>query len=530
MNIYYLPKILLTELAFFTVFSYFCKLEITILNKTSKNMAKPLSILFVSSEVFPFAKVGGISDVSYSLPLALRDLGHDVRVMMPKYGSVSERKNRIHEINRLKDIEIKMGDGSVLATVKSSSINNPRSKVQAYITTNVDYFDSIKGIYNNPADWREYPNNVERFVFFNKSVIDTCLLLGWVPDIIHCNDWQSGMIPGFVRVLYPNKFKKTKIVFTVHNFAYQGSSENFDFNLTDLPKEVRNSYKHKNAFNMLKGGLTYSDYITTVSPTYAKELLTDKEQNFGLSQILKEKGERFVGLRNGIDPWIWNPEIDEELAFKLSGDFKAFKQNNKMSVLKEFGLKFNPSTPVIGMISRLDELKGIPLMIEAADKLMKENLQIILLGEGDAELKTQITKIAKKFPDKFAYTFAINDSLAHKIEAGSDMFLMPSKFEPCGLNLMYSMNYGTIPIVRPTGGINDIAVAFDPINQKGNSFVISEHSADELIKTVKTALKTFADKASWDALILNAKSGDFTWNETAAKYEEIYRFLMKEKE
>lgn len=491
-------------------------------------MAKPLSILFVASEVFPFAKVGGIADVAYSYPLSARELNHDIRVMLPKYGAISERKNRIHEINRLKDMQIPLGKESELATVKSSSINNPRVKVQTYITTNYKYFDAKKGIYHDPKTWVEYPDNDERFAFFNRTVIETCLTLGWFPDIIHCNGWQTGLIPAYVKLLFPKEFKKTKLVFTIHNFREQGAFPNFDFSITGLPKEAKNIYRYKNIFNFMKGALELSDFITTVSPSYAEEILKDKISSDGLNSLLKEKGDKFVGIQNGIDHWGWNPKTDEEIPFKLDNDFEEFKYNNKVALINKFGLEYKPSVPLIGMISRLDYQKGVSLLIEAAEKILKENIQLVILGEGDPELHSELNKLSKRYPKKFKIKYEYNEQLAHLIEAGSDMFLITSVYEPCGLNLMYSLNYGAVPIVHYTGGLKDVAVQFDAKTKTGNSFVYTKHNQEELLNSLREAIKAFHDKELWHDIIENGRREDFHWLKPAKQYDEIYRNLMKD--
>ncbi len=489
-------------------------------------MAKSISVLFVSSEAYPFAKVGGIADVTYSLPLALRDLGHDVRVMIPKYGVTSERKNRIHEINRLRDIPIPMGSRSEPVTVKSSSMNNPRQKVQAYIATNDRYFNSKKGIYHDPRTWKEYADNDERFIFFNRTVIETCLLLGWFPDVIHCNDWQTALIPAYVKAMFPEEFKDTKVVFTIHNFYYQGDFEGMDFSLTGLPKEAQKKFKTKNGYNFMKGALYYADYITTVSNSYAEEILADKKLTNGLNSKLKERAKDFKGILNGIDPWAWNPKNDSFIKSKLNSDLEEYKYDNKVELSIEFGFEFKPRTPIIGMITRFDEQKGIDLVIDSIDDLMELDIQLVILGEGTSDHKKELRRLARKYSDKIKVKFEIDDRLAHQIEAGADMFLMPSKFEPCGLNLMYSLLYGTIPIIRYTGGLKDIAKPYDPKTKTGNSFVFDKANSKELVDAVKKAVEVYQDEEEWEQLVRNGMRNDFSWDDSAKQYEEIYKKVL----
>jgi starch synthase len=491
-------------------------------------MAKQTSVLFVTSEVFPFVKVGGIADVSYSLPLALRDLGYDVRVMMPKYGNVSERKNKIHEINRLKDIPIKVGASEVLATVKSSSMNNPRVKVQAYITTNREYLDALKGVYSDAKTGEIFNNNDERFIFFNKSVIETCMLLNWYPDIIHCNDWYTGLIPAYIRTLHPSKFRKTKLIYTIHNFSHQGIFSLKSFSKTGLSEKVQAEFIHKNKFNFLKGGLHYSDYITTVSPSYAQEILNDKKANNGLNVVLQEQSDKFTGILNGIDHWAWNPKTDVQLQNKFTNDYYEFKNANKKQLLKQFDLDYKSDTMVIGIISRLDEQKGLSLVIDSAKTLFKEKIQIVLLGEGNPEIAESFRKIQAENPKKFSMVLGFDETLAHLMEAGCDALLMPSLSEPCGLNALYSILYGTLPIARATGGLKDIITEFDEEKQEGNGFLFANHSPEEMLEAVKKALKLFKNKDIWEQIALVGMNTDLSWKKNVKYYDDIYKLLMKD--
>ncbi len=489
-------------------------------------MAKSLSILFVSSEVYPFAKESGIGDVAFSLPLALKELGHDVRIMLPKYGTISERKNRIHEINRLKDMPIPMGDVEELATVKSSSVQNSRNKVQAYITTNYNYFDAKKGVYHDPVTWEEYPDNAERFIFFNRSVVETCMLLGWYPDIIHCNGWQTALIPAYVNHVFADKFVNTKTVFTIHNLATQGESPLAVFNKTGMPEEIKTHFKHKNKFNFMKGGIVFADRVTTVSENYAAEVLKDKSLNNGLDKVLKDKGEAFTGILNGIDKCTWDPRKDKSIPKRYEDDFAEYKINNKAELINLADFDYKPKTPLIGMITRIDEQKGIPLLLESIDELMQLDIQLLILGKGDDNLKDLVKAAAEKYPEKMKFVDEFNEKMAHMVEAGSDFYLMPSKFEPCGLNLMYSIVYGTMPIVHGVGGIVETAFDVDKDSEKGNSIVFNSYAKDSLVEAVKRATELFADKDKFRELVSKSMEQDHSWNKSIDKYVEIYQSLM----
>jgi len=491
-------------------------------------MAKNLSILYVTSEVYPFVKEGGLADTSYAFSLGIRDFGHDIRVMLPKYGHISERKNKIHEINRLKDIPIPVGKIEELATVKSSSISNPRTKVQAYITTNGLYFDQKKSIYIDPKTGNEYKDNDERFIFFNRSVVETCMLLGWEPDIIHCNGWQTALIPALVKKKFPDKFEKTKVVFTIHDFSKQGVFPASTFDKTGLDKKLKDKFIHKRKFNFMRGALEFSDYITTVSPSYADEILKEVGYSDGLNKVLASHKKIFKGIKLGIDGYQWNPKHDTDIYKKLEEDFTGYKNENKRQLIKEAGLKFNQNIPVFGLISRLNDNKGIPLFIEAAAQLLKENIQIVMLGSGDKEMMKSLVKLQKKYKDKFSIREEFNERFAHQINAGSDFLLMPNKYAPTGLNSMYALNAGTIPIVRATGALKDIIEDFDPKTQNGNGFVFKNYKAADLVKTVKRALGLFNEIENWNRLIDNALNGDYGWKETAKLYNDIYRGIREE--
>lgn len=489
-------------------------------------MDRPLSILFVSSEVIPFVKVGGIADVSFSLPLALRDLGHDIRVMLPKYGSVSERKNRIHEINRLKDISIPSGKFSDLATVKSSSMNNPRTKVQAYITTSQKHFDSKKGIYENRNTGEPYPDNDERFIFFCRSVLETCTTLGWFPDIIHCNDWQTALIPIMAKNIYPEEFKNTKFIMTIHNFTQQGVFPMTNFYRMGLPESKKDDVSHKKLINFLKAGIVNADYVTTVSETYAEDMKKDKKIGNGL-EILISKLPKFKGILNGIDTWLWNPALDKLIKKKYSQDYQDYKETNKKGILRKFNLEYDENIPLLAIISRLDEQKGIPLFIEAAPKILESNVQCILLGEGNPEMKKQIENLAKQYPDKFSASFIFDEELAHRIEAGCDIFLMPSQSEPCGLNAIYSQAYGALPVVRETGGLKEIVTDIDDKQLSGNGFSFKNYKASEFVHAIGRAVKLYKSKDKWSEIVTRTMNNDYSWKKRCKEYDEIYKLITK---
>lgn len=491
-------------------------------------MAKPLSILYVTSQVYPYTRVSEIAEISYSLTLALKDSGHDIRIMLPKYGIVSERRNRIHEINRLRDMAIPMGKDSELTTVKSSSIANPRIRVQAYITTNKLYFDMKKGVYKDPKTCEDYEDNDERYLFFNRSVVETCITLGWVPDIIHCNDWHTTLIPAYIKSLFPNKFKKTKILTTIHNFAEQGAFSMKTFQNTSLPKEIKGNLTHKNKFNFLKSGLVYADYINTLSPTYAKEILQDKKYSNELNSVLLERPNLFSGILCGVDSWLWNPKTDSSIAHKYSHDFFDFKQKNKKALLKEFGLEFKEDTPLIGFTSANDQYSGAELFIDSIEDIIKLKAQVVIIGEINNDLKPNIKKLLKSNPNAFSYKPLSEDLVNNLFIAGTDMTVFPALYEPNGLKTMYSMLYGSIPIAYQTGAINDIITPFTNNSKKSNGFLFNSYSSEKLIDSVKSAIELFNKHENWASICNNAMTKDFSWEKPTKYYDEIYRNIIKE--
>lgn len=491
-------------------------------------MAKQFSILYVTSEIFPFAKVGILADISYSFSLAVRDSGHDLRVMLPKYGVISERKNKIHEINRLRDMSIPIGKGFDLATVKSSSLNNPRTKVQAYITTNSKYFDSKKGFYVSQKTGENYADNDERFLFFSRTVIETCMVLGWYPDIIHCNGWHTAAVPAIAKMLFPDKFRKTKFVYTIHDFMNHGVFPESTFDKTNLPESERSNFIHNGNFNFQKGGILYSDYITTLSPSYAEEILSTKEFGDGLNALVKKKRDKFRGISLGIDNWTWNPDIDPLITEKLVDDYVDYKYANKKALLESYGLDYDPKTPVLGIFGNFDEPTGFPLLIEAASEILKQDIKLVIFGDGDTEIKKELRKLVRTFPGKVGLKIGPDEYAEHMILAGSDIFLIPARHDPGGLFAMYSSAYGAVPLARAIGGLLDFIVPFNQKTKKGNGFLFEKYSADDFVKAVNESLMIFNNKELWMKLSDNAMKSDSSWARNVPKYDEIYRSLFKD--
>lgn len=490
-------------------------------------MAKELSVLFVTPEVYPFSNETTIADFSYSYTLALRELGHDARIMMPKFGNVSERRNRIHEINRLKELTFDMGGEQIIGSIKSSSISNSRNKVQAYITTNQNYFDSFKGAYHDQKTWEEHPDSLERFIFFSKTVIDTCVLLNWFPQVIHCFGWQTALIPAYAKTLYPKEFKKTKFVFTTNDFADQGIAKISKFGLLGLPDKMKTDFTFNKELNMMKGGLIYADKITTISVGYGEEVLKDESLSNGLIKKITDFKKKFAAIDSRIDTWTWNPSQDDTLVAKYDEEFVDFKYHNKVDLVNKFGLEFHPKTPLIAINVKIDNKQDLKLFIDSADTLFKENLQVVLLGPGDKELKKELDAIEKKYPSKFKFKLGFSEALNSEVEAGSDMYLITAEKPTTAAKFMQACLYGSVPIVHNAGIIKELAEPFNDEEFEGNSFLFEEYTTESLMEAVKKALELFSDKDDWITIARNSMLEDFSWKENIKQYDSLYKKLFK---
>ena len=494
-------------------------------------MGKGYNVLFVSSEVFPYSKTGGLADVSNSLPQALNSLGNEVRIITPKYGQLDERRLQIHEIKRLKDLNVNITGKARKFNIKSSFIHGKNTKAQIYLLENQDYFKN-KGIYQNSRTKKDFPNNDERFLFFCKAVLDILEILQWKPDIIHCNDWQTGLIPAFLKTVYKNNthVKDIKTVFAIHNLAHQGNFPKSTFKKTGLRESVftnKGGY-HKGKFNYLKTALNYADKITTVSERYAQEIRQDKNFSCGMEEVLNRRKRDLVGILNGVDYSVWNPNVDKVIPYRYTYQEIPLKYENKRELLNMFKFEYNEDVPLIGLVSRLVDSKGFDLIFKMLPKLMKENVQMIILGIGDEKYQKFLRNAKKKYPKKLIVHIGYDEKLAHHIEAGCDMYLMPSMREPCGLNQLYSLRYGTIPIVRETGGLADAVI--DYRKPKGNGFLFKKYNPNELYKSVMKAISVFKkDSEKCHSLIRNGMILDYSWKVAAKKYMALYKKLLTSK-
>ena len=488
-------------------------------------------ICYVASEVAPFVKTGGLADVAYALPVALKELEQDIRLMMPKYRIINERKFVLRDVIRLREVKVSLDDLTRTASGKTAFL--PNSKVHVYFLFIPELFDR-KGIYADPESGQDYPDNAERFAYFSKAVLETLKLLYWQPDIIHCHEWQTALIPFYLKTYYQTDefFQNTRTVLTLHNLSYQGRFPLDVAPKLDIPQELvapGAAFEFQGELNLLKGGILYADVINTVSERYAEEIISSPEYGFGFETILKGRKRDLYGILNGVDYSVWNPETDKYIPVKYDAKTLEKKAGNKKVLCEQNGFAYDEAVPLVGMVTRLIEQKGIDLVLDGMDELMRRNLQMIILGTGGAEYQKSLEKWARKYKKKLAVHFKFDERLAHLIEAGADIFLMPSRFEPCGLNQMYSLRYGTVPVVRETGGLADTIKNFDPETGKGNGFTFIDYSVSAMLEALDRALAVFPDKKIWQKIQKAGMRADFSWSTSAKKYLKLYEKALKKK-
>lgn len=479
-----------------------------------------MQVLFVTSEGVPFVKTGGLADVSGSLPLALKKEGVEIRVIMPKYKLIPDHFKK--KLFLRKKITVSLGWRNLYCGIEELKHND----ITYYFIDNEYYFkrDEIYG-YGDSLD------EAERFAFFNRAVLETLPFLDYKPDILHLNDWQTGLISLFLNTEYKQMdfYQGIKTIFTIHNLKYQGL----------FPKEILGDLiKYSSSFlnldgieyygriSYLKAGLNYSDYITTVSESYANEIQFPF-YGFGLDGVLRKRRENLYGILNGIDITSYNPKTDPDIYVRF--DMDNAKQQNKMLLQNYLGLPVNKDIPMISLISRLVSQKGLDLVVHVLDELLDQEIQLVVLGTGEGKYEHIIGETAYRRFNKLAVKFVFDEPLSRKIYASSDLFLMPSLFEPCGISQLIAMQYHAIPIVRETGGLKDSVEPFNEYTGEGTGFSFSNYNAHEMLFTIKKALNVYYDKPTWNRILANIKSKDFSWTQSARKYAELYRRLLQSK-
>ncbi|HTR23236.1 MAG TPA: glycogen synthase GlgA [Terriglobales bacterium] len=474
-----------------------------------------MHIAFVASECVPYSKTGGLADVVGALPRALANLGHEVSVYLPRY-----RQTKLTDPETVvASITVPFDDKYRFASVVTAGAN---AGIRFYFVDYPPYFDR-EALYGTSA--ADYPDNAERFALFSRAVLEASKVLG-VPNIFHCHDWQSALVPVMLRTLYAEDpaFREVGTVFTIHNMGYQGLFPPDILPLLMLPWDLFTITKMEffGQVNFLKGALVSSDFVTTVSKKYSQEIQTT-EYGFGLEGVLRNRAATVTGILNGVDYDEWSPQTDKFIAAKYSAQDLSGKQKCKKDLLNAYGITAaDPKVPVIGVVSRFAAQKGFDLIAQIMDRLALEDMIVVALGTGDKLYEEMFSRLNKKFPNKIAVKVAYDNAIAHKIEAGADMFLMPSRYEPCGLNQIYSLKYGTVPIVRATGGLDDTIEPWDARTAKGTGFKFSDYSGESLLLTVKQALAAFRDQTSWQTLMKNGMTRDFSWGASAREYGKVY--------
>lgn len=475
-----------------------------------------LKVLFVAAEAVPFIKTGGLADVAGSLPKALTAQGVDIRVVMPKYENIpAEYQQKMKHI----------GETTVNLSWRSQYcgvLKLTQDSVPFYFIDN-EYYFKRSGLYG-------YDDDAERFAFFSKAVFEILPLIDFAPDIIHCNDWHAGMVSVFLKDQYHFKYPKLRTVYTIHNLRYQGV---FGKDIIDDILGLDWKHFHEGGVefdgdvNYMKSGIVYSDFITTVSQSYAEEI---KCPFYGeqLDALLREKSHCLAGIINGIDYDVYDPRKDEKIYYKYSTENIYDKVENKVKLQEKLGLPQNRSIPMIGLVARLVAPKGLDLIAHVIEELISgENVQIVILGTGESQYEELFRNMAWKYPRKVSANIMFDNELAQQIYAAADMFLMPSQYEPCGIGQLIALKYGTIPIVRETGGLKDSVRAYNKYDGTGNGFSFANYNAHELLFAIKKALGAYDDKAVWQGIIKNAMKSDFSWQRSAKQYLKLYENLQQ---
>lgn len=478
-----------------------------------------MKIAMVASEVTPFAKTGGLADVLGTLSVALERLGHEICVIAPAYRSALQGNFSLRENGMT--LSVPVADRQEEATILETFIGK---NVPVYLIRADQYFDR-EFQYGTPSS--DYPDNAERFVFFSRAALE--LLRQRPVDIAHFHDWQTALAAVFLR-LQPSRYLETaaaKTVLTIHNLGFQGVFPESAWPLLNLDSSyfTPRYLEYYGNINFLKGGLLFADKITTVSPSYAEEIMT-ADQGFGLEGVLQERAADLVGILNGVDYHQWNPWTDPNLAHHYGENSLTVKRDCKRALQRAVGLREKSNTPLIAMISRLTLQKGFDLVEEIFDSLMERDVQVVLLGNGEPRFERFFQTAAERYPGRVAVEIDFNEPLAHQIEAGADLFLMPSLYEPCGLNQMFSLKYGTIPVVRAVGGLKDTVQDYDAESQTGTGFVFQPYDSEALLAAIDRGLAVFRDKHAWTELRRRAMAMDYSWDRSAKIYSNLYQQLL----
>jgi starch synthase len=485
---------------------------------------KPV-VFFISPEVAPFAKTGGLADVAGSLPSALHSLGVEVAVALPFYRLIKEEKLSIGE--KIPKLEVPLGEEVLPCKVFETKT---AEGIPVYLFDREDLFDRPH-LYGTPEG--DYYDNFERFCFFSRAVLLFAKKAGFSFHIAHCHDWQTGLVPAYLRTVYHTDpfFVDTATVFTIHNLGYQGLFPKSKLPISGIPQKEFNpeGIEYWGKISLLKAGISYSAAVTTVSQKYSEEIRTP-ELGQGMDGFLRKKGEAFCGILNGVDYKAWNPSRDPHIPFNYDSGKVETKKKNKAALMEELGLRPSGNEqPLLGMISRLSSQKGCDLVLQIAEDAVKLKALLAILGEGDEVYQSALVDLSRKSGGNIAVRIGFDDSLAHRIMAGADMLIIPSLYEPCGLTQMYALKYGTVPIVRATGGLDDTIRPFVLAKKSGNGFKFGPYKAGALLGAIQEALTLYRNKEAWRTLMQNGMKEDFSWDRSARRYLQIYQTLIRRK-
>ena len=484
--------------------------------------SEKIEVAVVTTEIVPYSKVGGLADVMGALPDELEKLGAGITVFTPLYASIDRDRYDIEKVGGIDALDVKVAGTAYPFSIFSGT--KPGTNIEVYFIDN-DHFYSRENIYTT-AEGEGFEDEDERTIFFNLAVIEALKALKMSPDVIHCNDFHSGLIPVYLarEKEADSYFQNTGTVFSVHNLAYQGLFEPEFLEKAGFDPEIfqpMSPFEFWGRVNVMKMALMFTGIISTVSRTYAEEIATTDEYGYGLEGVLRFRQKDLVGILNGIDPAAWDPETDELIPANFTRKDLSGKKENKAALLDEFGLP-EGDEPVIGIVSRLVDQKGFDKLSESLEKLLEMEMKIVILGTGQQKYHELYTELAEKHPEKLGVRLEFNNRLAHLIEAGSDYFLMPSRYEPCGLNQLYSLRYGTMPVVRATGGLKDTISEVDAKGSKGNGFVFEPYTPTALIKVLRKAVKFFADGKAVEKTRKRIMAEDHSWKISAQEYLVLY--------
>jgi starch synthase len=483
-----------------------------------------MNILMAASEAVPYAKTGGLADVVGAVPKHLKRAGHDVRVLMPLYRPARARaKESLSPVATIKiDVGGQAVEGRLLETKGADDVT-------FYFLECEKYYDRDQ-LYGTAQG--DFPDNAERFIFFSRAVLEAIPALNVKVDLLHVHDWQTALVPVYLRTIYADRpnLRELATLLTIHNLAYQGVFWHWDMKLTGLDWSLFNPERLEfyGKINFLKGGIVYADAINTVSRTYAKEIQTI-EFGAGLEGVLRNRNQDLFGILNGVDYDDWSPERDRLIPANFTPEDLSGKAACKEALQKEFGLNLEPQVPTMGIVTRLDDQKGLDILAAAMDEIMALDLQLVILGTGHEKYHRLLTELAEQYTGKLGVKLAFDNRIAHLIEAGADMFLMPSRYEPCGLNQMYSLRYGTVPIVRATGGLADTIQDALKNGDAANGFTFQDYTAPALAGTVAKAVTVFGDKRRWKKLVASGMAQDWSWSRSAREYEALYQRVVEKR-